>query len=173
MKPVAYFLSEATLKERTVVSNNVDTKLLNQTIWDCQEQYIQPMLGDALYTRLVTGIDAEDLTAQEEALINDYITNALIFYVMAELPMVLGYKFYNKNILKKTAEGSESLSMSEIADLMKYYKNKAEFYAQRAIKYLEENASETLFSQYYDSEDIMPESSGYKCAFVLNNDDDE
>jgi hypothetical protein len=167
MKPTVHFLSEETLKARTVVSNNVDTKLLNQTIWDCQERLIQPILGTDLYARLQAGIDADNLTQNEKDLLDKYIANALMFYVMAELPIILGYKFYNKSVLKKTAENAESASMSEIADLMKYYTNKAEFYEEQTIKYLKKTASASIFPEYFNCSDIPQKDSGYSCSIVL------
>jgi len=167
MKPIAYFLSEETLKERTVVSAHVDTKLLNQAIWDVQERVMQPILGTTLYNRLVAGIDAEDLTAEETTLLEDYLTNAMLFYVIAELPYMLGYKFHNKNVLKKTAENAEAASMSELADVMKYYMNKAEFYEQRAIVFLKEQYKLGIFPEYAECYDMPPNQSGYRCGIVL------
>jgi hypothetical protein len=171
MKPAALLLSEETLRERTVVSNEVDTKYLQQVITDCQETHVQELIGTPLYKRLVAGVDAGDLSNDEKELLDDYITNVLMFYVLSELPMALSYKFTNKSLLKKTAENAESASMSDIERVMKYYMNKAEFHAQRTIKYLcEKTESGSLFPQYTEyTKDLKPKRKGYKCAFVLKN----
>jgi hypothetical protein len=170
MKPTVYLLSEDTLRERTVVSANVDTKFINAAIWDVQESQIQELLGTKLYKRLCEGVDLNNLTADEKTLLDDYVTNVLMFLVLAELPMILGYKFYNKNVLKKTAENAETASMSELVDLINFYKNKAEFYEQRTIRYLCETikADKTKFTQYQESEqDVKAKKRGYRCAINL------
>jgi hypothetical protein len=171
MKPNVYLLSEETLKQRTVVSDNLDTKLLQQVIWDCQESTLQTLIGTPLYNRLIAGVIANTLTVDEQELLNDYLTNVMVFLVLSELPMVLGYKFYNKNILKKTAENAEAASMTELVELMKYYKNKSEFYQERAIKYiLRRYNDDSVFTEYLDtteSDHIVPKKSGYKSTIVL------
>jgi hypothetical protein len=169
MKPVAYLLSEETLRERTVISKDVDTKYLNQVIWDCQETHVQELIGTPLYKRLVEGVNAEDLTSDEKELIDDYITNVLCFRVLSELPMVLGYKFTNKNLLKKTAENAEGASMSDIRDVMEYYMNKAEYHSQRTIKYLcDKTSTGSVFPQYSEyTKDLKPAKRGYRCSIVL------
>lgn len=168
MAATAYFLSEETLKSKTVVSENLDTKILNQTIWLVQEERIQQAIGTDLYNRLQAGIIASDLTADETTLLNNYITNVMVFYVMAELPMVLGFKFYNKNILKKSADNAEAATMTELADIMSYYQNKAEFFEARLIKYLQDTASNTVFPEYFECTDLLPKKKAYKCSIVLN-----
>jgi hypothetical protein len=174
MRPQALFISEQTLKERTVISDNIDGKFLLQVILIAQEEKMLPALGSAFYNRLVAGIYAGSLTTEETDLLNDYITPAMVWYVMAELPMAIGVKFYNRNVMRKSGENSDNLSMNEMREVMDYYNNKAEFQKKRLINYLKANAVENgLFSEYLQAsdsvDDITPETGGYTCPFVLDD----
>ena len=43
------FFDESFLKDNSEIDENTDMKLLNPTIWRCQIQYIQNVLGTNLY----------------------------------------------------------------------------------------------------------------------------
>ena len=99
------FISVQTIKDRTGLHNNVDDKLINPEILTAQDMFILPALGSALYDRLQDGIMNQDLTNDESALIDTYITPCLVYYVISELPMGLSYQFYNKGLIRKSGEG--------------------------------------------------------------------
>ncbi len=48
-----------------------------------QEMQLLPVLGTALYERLQDGIDNDDLTADEETLLKDYIRDAMIHFTIS------------------------------------------------------------------------------------------
>lgn len=172
MRPSVLFISEQTLKDKTVISDNIEPKVLMQTIEAVQEERIQPALGSRMYARLVDGITASNLTANEEYLLNNYIHNAMKWFILAELPMVIGVKFYNRNILRKAGEGDEGLSMSDMYSMMDYYKKRGEFQLERLIAYLVQNATSTVFAEYYtpssDVNNIGPDLQSYTCPFPIS-----
>ncbi len=45
------------------------------------------------------------------------VRDCLIYYVVAELTDTITHQYWNKGVLKKTNEGSENVSMSELIDL--------------------------------------------------------
>ncbi|RYZ88756.1 MAG: hypothetical protein EOP04_08585 [Proteobacteria bacterium] len=173
MKPAVLFLSEETLKEKTVVNNNVDTKYLQQAIWTVQEEQIHPALGSALYRRLMDAIEKKTLTEVEKQLLDDYITNAMVFFVMAELPLVLQYKFFNRNVAKQNIESAETASMSDIAYVINKYKSKAEFFVERMKRFLLQKNTEGLLLEYvqHDSktDSLKAQRRSYRCPFVLGD----
>ena len=79
------FITENLFKQRTGASNAIDAKQLFPMIKVAQDIHIQPILGSSLYKRLQTGIDDDDLTNVEKTLIDDYITDALIWFTMSML----------------------------------------------------------------------------------------
>ncbi len=55
-------ISETILKERTKLHSNVDPKLLFPDIKVAQDMYIEPLLGTALYNKILDDINAGTLT---------------------------------------------------------------------------------------------------------------
>ena len=169
------FISVQTIKERTGLHNNVDEKLVNPEILTAQDMYILPALGTGLYERLQDGIQNNNLTQIESALLDTYITPTLVYYVMSELPMGLSYQFYNKGMIRKSGEGQENPSAAEMIDVADRYKARAEFYKQRLVKYLLEQSGQNTFPLYnnpgstYDT--IVPERQAYTTSIWLGDDD--
>jgi len=166
------FLTEETFKSRTGASNNIDGKQLFPMIKVAGDIYIQPALGSKLYQRLQDGITANNLNANETNLINNFITDALIWYTMSMLPMTMGFQLFSKGFLQKTSEESNSPSRADLELIEQKYLSMAEFYKTRMIKYLQENY--TLFFEYLNygtgNDVIFPEIKGYTCPIYLGND---
>jgi hypothetical protein len=163
------FISEITLKARTGMSNAIDGKQLKPQIKLAQDMYLQPALGSALYQRLQTGVSAANLTVSETELIDNYITDCLVWYTMSLLPLSLGYQFFSKGVLQKTAEESNTPGRSDLELISSGYKQTAEFYKQRMVNYLRQNYS--LFSEYINTgsgyDVIFPETKVYTCPIYL------
>jgi len=163
------FITEQTFKERTGASNSIDGKQLFPMIKVAGDIYIQPILGSTLYKRLQTGIDLNNLSVNEKTLIDDYMTDALIWYTMSMLPMTMGYQLFSKGFLQKTAEESQAPSRSDLELLEQKYKSMAEYYNTRMISFLKENYS--LYSQYLNYgmglDVIFPEDKAYTCPIYL------
>jgi hypothetical protein len=168
------FISVDTIKDRTGLHNNVDDKLILPEIKAAQDIYILPALGSALYNRLQAGIQANDLTQGEVTLLNDYIVDTLVNFVLSELPQGLSFQYYNKGLLKKTGDNFESTSMQDMIDVANRYKSRAEFYKQRLIKYLKQQSSIGNFPLYLNwgsgIDVVRPEHDGYNSTIYLGDD---
>lgn len=169
------FISVDTIKDRTGLHNNVDEKLVNPEILASQDMYILPALGSALYDRLQTGIQLNNLTPSETSLLDTYITPTLVYYVMSELPMGLSYQFYNKGMIRKSGEGQENPSAAEMIDVADRYKGRAEFYKQRLVKYLKQESGNNTFPLYNNPgsgvDTIIPDNEAYTTSIWLGDDD--
>ncbi len=140
----------------------------------CQEIYILPLIGTGLYERLQDGIDAPDLTADETTLLQDYIRDCLIYHVVAELADHLTYQFWNKGVMKKQSDLAETVPQNELFDIKNKYKNFAEYYGQRLMKYLVQAAGEgNKFSEYLNPgngfDTIVPKKNAYNTGIYLGN----
>jgi len=166
------FISVETLKQRTGLHANVDPKLVISEIMTAQDMYILPLLGTALYVKLQDDIEGSGTTGNYTTLINDYITNALVYYTMSELPMPLTFQFYNKGLIRKTSENTDNPEMKDMIEVADRYRTRAEFYAQRLVEYLKANY--TLFPEYtspgstYDT--VVPDNGGYEAPMYLGDD---
>lgn len=165
------FITEQTFKERTGASNQIDGKQIFPMVKVAGDMYIQPALGSKLYQRLQSGVVANNLNANEIILLNDYITDALIWYTMSMLPMTMGFQLFSKGFLQKTSEESAPPSRADLELIEQKYLSLAEFYKTRLIKYLQENY--TLYFEYlnYGSglDIIFPEEKAYSCPIYLGN----
>ena len=167
------FINTLTIKERTSVHSNIDDKLVIPEIKVSQDMYILPALGTALYTRLQNGILAGNLTQAETTLLDDYVTDALVYYVLSELPVGLSFQFYNKGLVRKTSDNSDQPNMQDLIDVANRYRSRAEFYKQRMIKYLQEVSTTNLFPEYINPgtgiDTMYPEKDGYQSSIFLGD----
>ena len=165
------FISVQSIKDRTGLHANVDEKLVLPEIKTAQDMYILPALGSALYNELQTAVEANSYTALQTTLLNDYIADCLIYFVMSELPQGLSFQFYNKGLLRKSGENTENPSMQDMIDVANRYRARAEFYKQRLIKYLKQNNA--LYPNYLNFgsgiDSIKPDNDGYTVSMWLGD----
>lgn len=166
------FISSDTIKERSGLHYNVDEKLIKPEIKTSQDMYILPALGSALYNRLQDGINCNNLTCDEKTLLDDYIADTLVNYVLSELPQGLSFQFYNKGLIRKSSENTDVPSMQDLIDIANRYRARAEFYKQRLIKYLKQN--QTLYPLYLNFgsgiDAIHPDNDAYRASIWLGDD---
>jgi hypothetical protein len=167
------FISVSSIKERTGLHANVDDKLVLPEIKTCQDMYIHPLLGSGLYERLQDGIVANNLTADEVALLDNFVTDTLIYYVLSELPTGLSYQFYNKGLVRKTSDNTDQPQMQDLLDISARYRKRAEFYAERMVKFLKQNAAQGKYNLYLNPgsglDAIHPDNSAYSTTIYLGD----
>jgi hypothetical protein len=166
------FISADTIKERSGLHYNVDEKLIKPEIKTSQDMYILPALGSALYNRLQDGISCNNLTCDEKTLLDDYVADTLVNYVLSELPQGLSFQFYNKGLVRKSSDNTDMPSMQDLIDIANRYRARAEFYKQRLIKYLKQN--QTLYPLYLNFgsgiDAIQPDNDAYRASIWLGDD---
>jgi hypothetical protein len=170
------FVSPENIYERSAVHKNIDSKMIIPEIKAVQEMYLLPVLGTALYERLQDGIDNNNLTADEVTLLKDYIRDPLIHYTISELAPALSFQLWNKGLTRKTTENSEAVSSSEIDDFTAKFKNRAEWYLERLIRYLiEEAGSGSKFQEYINPgsrvDTFVPKRTSFEIGIYLGNTD--
>ena len=109
------FISEGFFKENSAVDENVDMKQINPTIWQCQIQHIQNVLGTKLYDKILSDISASTLTGDYLTLVDDYCADALVYWVMYEVQIPLLFKFRDKNVSKKSSDNAFPISTKELS----------------------------------------------------------
>lgn len=168
-------ISEDILKDRTAIHGNIDPKLLFPEIKVAQDMYIHPILGTALYDKIIGDINASGTTTGDyKDLLDDYIIDCLLYYVLAGLPEALSYQFWNKGVVRKQGDNTELASMSELIDLSNKYRVRADWYAERLNKYLKQNATTSFLPEYLSPGDgidtILPERTSYNMPIYLGGD---
>ncbi len=146
------FISETFFKENSAVDENVDMKQINPTIYQCQIQHIQNVLGTKLYDKIISDIAASTLTGDYLTLVDDYCADALIYWVMYEVQIPLLFKFRDKNVSKKSSDNAFPISTKELSRIENRYKDKAEYFTKRISDYL--CANESLYPEYNTEDEV-------------------
>ena len=153
---IALFITPNELKQSTIIDGSVDPDIIVPFIELAQDVWIQSMLGTDLYTRLKAGIIADDLTAAELTLWNDYIKKPLIYYTAADFLPFSSYQIKQAGTYKHNADNSQNADKSEVDALTQKYTQIAQRYADRLVKYL--NHFSSTYPQYNTntSPDVYP-----------------
>ena len=170
----AFFISESILKQDSILNENIDPKYLRSLIDDCQDLYILPILGSALYNDLVNKIDTEaTLTSDELNLLDNYVTPCLKRYIISEAGYELTFKHTNKNVGIKNSEFSQPANIGDLRDVMNHFKNKAELFAKKLEMFLKANT--TIYPLYLQSgntiDSITPIQDVFDSGMFLGDDD--
>jgi hypothetical protein len=170
MATTALFVTEQFIKENTLIDGNVDMKYITITIADAQRMHILPILGTALYNELDSQIINGNLTALNTTLLNDYIQDALKYWVIFEGIDLFTYHVTNKNISTKSSDNSQPIQQIDVIRLMDRNRDKAEYFSQRITKYLCTN--EALYPLYNnpgsDFDTVFPNKNNYTIGWNLD-----
>tara|TARA_R110001632_G_scaffold55161_2_gene135097 strand:+ start:2430 stop:3014 length:585 start_codon:yes stop_codon:yes gene_type:complete len=159
------YISENRLKESTTISNNVDTELLVPNIKIAQDKYILTKLGSKLDDKLQKLIQDDQLddvgNENYKKLVNIYIQPSLIQWTLYESIIFLGFKFQNKDIMRKNSETGSPASLDDLKFLREEVRNTSEWYTERLVDYLCHNNN--LFPEYSQNtnEDVRPSKHNY------------
>lgn len=165
-------MSDTMIKERSTIHGNIDPKFLYPEIKVAQDMYIHPILGSALFNKLLVDVNASGLVAPYKTLVDDYIVDSLMYYAISQLPMGMGFQFWNKGVIRKVGDSTELPSMSELVDIANHYRLRGEWYAQRLMLYLKEYATESFIPEYVQPGDgidtINPANSAFTMPIYLD-----
>ena len=140
------FISEKTIKENSLVSNNVDGKYIQNAIRTAQDISLQPIIGSKMFKKLAQMIQDDALTDLYRNLLVDYIQPILVNSVMSDLVLQLTYKFRNMGAVQTTDTNLMLPSLKDLQYIREDYNMKAMFYMNRLSDYLEANC--TKFKEY-------------------------
>ena len=164
------FISEQYIKDNSQLDENVDVKRIRATIYDAQRDYIKPILGTDLYEKIISDITGSSLTGNYQTLVNDYVAESLLKWVLFELQVVLLYEMRNKNVSTNNSENSNPVDYTQHRYLMDHWKEKAERRSQDITDYLCANTD--LFPEYLsnsDADDLHPTKNQYSTNIYLGS----
>lgn len=161
-------ISEKTIKENSLVSNNVDGKYIQNAIRTAQDISLQPIIGQKLFERLCEGVSEDNLTELETELISTYIQPVLLNAVMSDLVLQLTYKFRNLGAVQTTDTNIMIPSLTDLEYIRNDYSMKCTFYQNRLSDFLEKNC--TKFTQYpgCDCHSLKANKNAFKNPFILD-----
>lgn len=157
----ALFITTKDLKQRSIISGNVDPDRIVQFIEVAQDTHIQNYLGGKLYKKiqaLITGGTLNDAAnADYKTLLDTYIKPMLIWFAQADYIPFAAFQIGNGGVYKHRSENSDTVSMEEINMLTSKAQETAEFYSRRFMDYMDHYSY--LYPEYLESsnEDMMPD----------------
>ena len=152
-------VSEQRLKQWTQLDDNVRLNEITPHILQAQDIYIQNLVGTKLYTRLKEGVIANDLNANEDLLLNDYVGKTLMQYALYMILPSIKYKVVNQGIVNGTSEETSPTTLEELRYLRGTVLDTAEFYATRLIEFFRDNPG--MFPEYTNpgNDGMMPDKT--------------
>lgn len=167
------FIDDTILKERTNIHGNIDPKMIYPQIKVVQDIKMEKLLGTGLYNKLQDDIAAGTITGLYATLLNNYLIDAMVWNVVAELPVTLSMQFFNKGVVRSSGDGSELPSMTELVTLQDKYKQWAEHYEERTKRFLLEESSKGNFPEYINpgtrSDTIYPYGNTFTLPISLDD----
>ena len=142
----ALLVSEQRLKQWTNLDENVRVEEITPFIIQAQDIYIQDQLGTKFYNTIKNGIINNNLTADEQTFLQDYIGPTLMQYALYLMMPGLKYKLSDKGVLSGSSENATQSTLDELKYLRQSTLDTAEFYAERLREYLIDNPG--LFPDY-------------------------
>ena len=163
----ALLITVQDVKRYSNVSGNLDEDKLIQFIKIAQDIHLETFLGTDLLNRLEAGVIAADLTANETALINNYVKPMLIHWAMVEYLPSAAYDISNRGVFKNTSETGETLDKTEVDYMIEKQRNLAQHYTERFIRYMCHN--HTLFPEYTSNtnDDVNPLKDASYTGWVI------
>jgi hypothetical protein len=167
-----FFISKAYLEEMSVINENTDWKILKPTIIMVQDIYLQKILGTPLYNDLKTKLIADITLAtypNEKALIDNYISKALVWYIKMEATMEFKFRYMNKGVMVKNSDNSQPADTDDLKYLMDKWRVNAEMYAQLLTDYLIMNTA--TFPKYLEVDDagMVAKNKNYTSGIYLSD----
>ena len=133
-----------------------------------QDIHIQNYLGTDLYVKIQAEIVAGTLANPYLALLNDYIKPMLLHWSMVEYLPYAGVNIANGGIYTKNPENSTALTKEHVDSLVERSRTTAQFYTNRFIDWMTNNAA-GLIPEYYSNsqEDMYPDDVADFGGWVL------
>lgn len=160
-------ISVQMLKDKTAAHTNIDEKLLFPTIKVCQDMYVHPILGSALFNKIITDVDAGTIAGLYKDLLDDYIIDALVWLVMSEAIFDTTNQLWNKGMVKKVGDSTETLSIDELEAMRNRYRIRGEWYLERCKNYLQATATSAILPEYLNGNDLISDISPEQRAFTM------
>lgn len=163
-----YLVSYESLVKAAELNSNISAERLRPIIKEVQEMRIQPLTGTNLFNKLIDGVNSNNLGADYKTLLNDYVKDVIVYYVLADLPYRMKYKFTNVSFLEQTAENTTPVNSQDVKQISEFYQSKAVWYADRLVDYLK--ANESKFAEYTTTQaadGIAPTKGQYKTSIYL------
>lgn len=132
-------IKQEELTRNTLIGGNVDVDRYLQAIKACQNLLIKPILGTALYNKIVADYETNSLSGLYLEMFDDYIKE-MIIHGSAEIYISQGaYMISNNGITKTKTESSETISKEEVDYLVQASRKLYTLYEEQFLNWIKVN----------------------------------
>ena len=145
-------ISQENLKRYSLINDNTDGKYLLPAIQLTQDVDLSNLIGSKLVDRLEELVSSGDIIKTEyndyKLLLDNYITDYLIWQVMANTQLTTTYKIANAGVYGNDDEKKNRLEYKNAQLLQEQYIRNANAYADKLKNYLRHNCNK--YPEYYN-----------------------
>jgi hypothetical protein len=169
MAIIRRLITAAQLIDNVPISATADQELLKKVIYNEQETKIHNLLGSKLYRALLQEATDNVITGKRKECIDEYIRPALYQYAYRAAVLHLNLRVTDKGVMVQSDDNAAQANESQVHHLRADIKNKADFYAELAIRFICENSGD--FPEYCsndtDNGGVISRKSGYFSGIQL------
>lgn len=157
----------AEIKEYAMIDANMRFASIKPYIFEAEELFIKPLLGDLYDPFLTDYTDNTDasggqdpgMSADNKALL-PYVQRALVYYSLLLAIDHVGVSVGDMGIQQTMAQNSQPAPRWKVRDLQVQYLTSGDRWADKLLEYLEENAAANKYQQWFDDEAANTKMSG-------------
>lgn len=140
------FVSEQYMRDTFFISDNVESKYINQAVSVAQDIQFQEVIGETLYEKLKQLIIDKTIGEEENKTYKKLINKSQMFIgfsAVTELSVNTTVKLSNAGLNRAVdTENFQVLQNKDMFEIRKYYENQADFYKRRLQEFLLDNRSD-------------------------------
>tara|TARA_R110000782_G_scaffold234909_4_gene320971 strand:+ start:2475 stop:2987 length:513 start_codon:yes stop_codon:yes gene_type:complete len=141
------------IKNKGYTQKNVNDDVLTTTLRRVQDINVRPILGTTFFKRILNGVEASDLNADEILLIDEYIAPFLVAQVDYRVTNHVAFEIRNKTVGTSDDQYISTADRPDMKDLRDDLSSDAVVYKGVLIGYLKDNI------------DLYPEYKEFICSF--------
>lgn len=145
----------------SVIEQNVDQKIVGQTLSMVQDVYLKPIITSTIYNSLIDAVYDHKVNGSilptTYADLQEAVKPYLISRTVCEFLIMNNYKISSKGVIKLSDNSGQTADENSVENLKNYYENLSSRYKQMLLDYLDENG---LLEDTADT-DTISESVGW------------
>lgn len=134
-------VDESTFKQFSLLSDNLSFEYVTPVIKLVQDETLTTLLGEDMYKEIREQVLAGTVSAAYITLLDDYITDVIIWSVMSKVQLPINIKFRNTGLTQLSDPNNTPTQLQDIQYLEQWYKNNSKIYERLLLNYLCDNSS--------------------------------
>lgn len=163
-------ISEATLKEYSLINQNIDGLFILPAIRTAQDLDLSTVIGPALLNKLqdmvADGSITEEANKKYKLLLDKYITPYLAWSVMTAIQLNINFKLTNSGVIQNQDERKSAIDYRSGKELIAQYEKYTSSYAMKLKNYLCSHSND--YPEYRKVVDFEGEEDPMLCSIFLD-----